>query len=951
MRWTGALLALGASLAFATSAWAAAGKIDPRLLVARTAARGSGAGWAPAAGAQPYAQAQPAPIALPVILRTSLGDADLAALGVQVRSRVGEFVTATVAAGDLDGVAAHPEVVSIEGAYRLDPTLDASIPEIRADLVYQADPSYTGSGVIVGIVDTGIDLTHEDFKNDLGGTRILSIWEQDAVSYAPPSGFSYGREYTRAQIDQGQATSHRDLAGHGTHVAGIAAGDGSSLSPPVYRGVAWQSDLIIVRNYGSDIFTYGGVPPWPNGPTTVGTFDALLYLINKARAFGKPLVVNLSQGASMGPHDGSTLFEQAVDDLVRDEGLILCVAAGNDGDHAWHGRVHVTGGVGEFTLLNAASAEPLGSILFECWYQPRDRFTWEIESPLGGLAVMAGDASPAGGLVLGLGALPDSIGYWTTPEHPVNGEGYALFLLSNLSAGLTTGTWTVRARAANGLPAGGVVDLYCERNQEDVRVVQGLNPIGTITMPGSSTEPICVASYNTKLQWQGQDGWHTSAQLGYVENPLGAISTFSSRGPRRDGVLKPDLAAPGMIIASAQSTWYVSNAGFNDPGGKHTYLLGTSMASPHVAGAIALMLEKNPTLTPAQVKSILQQTARRDDSTGPTAGGAFGYGKLDVKAAVDAVEGELECATVPGDADGDEDTDVFDLVAAVNHIIGRTALGPGPKICADVNADRTLNVQDLALIVDLILGIEADGGEGAATSATLAWSETLTETGYRLTLSGAAVAGVQLVFTPPHGYALAGAPRVRGDSEVNSEAHSEANVAHHERLGQHYLVAYAPGGVLAGPAGETVIEVPLAGLPGADAEAGRFDVASLIVSDPNGRRLTLAERPDPEPPAEPLNPPMGVAAFLERIQPNPARGAATIRYTLAATGEVHIDIHDAAGRLVRRLGDGWQMAGDHSLVWDGCDHAGRAAPAGVYFARLGTAGGATQSRRIVLAGD
>ncbi len=958
----------------ASQADGAAGKIDPRLRAAlagptESAARGLvGAGARVGSFGLPAQAApgtsrwsdSPGQVAFPVILRTTLSAAELAALGVRAGCRVGDLVTGAVAAGDLERVAAHPAVVSIEGAYRLEPALDASIPDIRADLVNQAESGYTGSGVIVGIVDTGIDLAHEDFKNDRGETRILSIWEQDALIQAPPSGFGYGREYSRSQINSGQASAHRDLGGHGTHVAGIAAGDGSALTPAKYRGVAWQADLIIVRNYGQDIFTYGGAPPYGDGPTTVGTIDALVYLINRARALGKPLVVNLSQGTSMGPHDGTTLFERMVDGLVRDEGLTLCVAAGNDGAHAWHGRARASGQVAEITLLHEPAGSPSGEIIFECWYSPNDRFTWEIESPLGKQALLAGDASPSLGLELSLSAAPDSIAFWTTSAHPVNGQGYGLFWLLNRSTGLTTGTWTVRARAANQLPGGGVVDLYCERNQENVRIVAGVSAAGTIAMPGSAAEAISVASYNTKLQWQGQDGWHTAAQLGYTENPLGAISTFSSLGPRRDGVLKPDLSAPGMIIAAAQSAWYVSQAGFNDPGGKHTYLLGTSMASPHAAGAVALMLQKDPTLTPAQIKSILQQTARRDEFTGAAAGATFGHGKLDVKAAVDAVAGAPECATSPGDADGDGDTDVYDLVAATNDIIGRTALAPGAVVCADVNGDRALNVQDLALIVGLILGTGdgaanpamlaaglAAGSEAPASGAgappPLAWRESLTETGYRLTLAGGTVAGVQLAFMPPHGCEVAGPPRARGIREVA--------VAHHARLGQHYLVALAPDGVLAGPGDEIVIEIPLAASGGAGAPAFGLDVAALIVADSAGRRLELAEAPGPPLPDAPPAPATGVAAFLERIRPTPARGAATLRYTLAASGVVRVDILDAAGRHVRRVCDAWQMAGDHSLVWDGRDERERPAPAGVYFARLATPADEPQSRRIVLARD
>ncbi len=935
---------------------AAGGKIDPRLLAALALNPARPTTQAGTAGPAVQAMGSGEGPAFPVLVRATLTDAELVALGAQVHSRVGDLVTATVAAQDLDRLAGHPDVHAVEAPYRLVPTLDASIPDIRADLVHAAPGGYTGRGVIVGVVDTGIDYTHEDFQDAQGNTRILALWDQTTAVSAPPSGFTYGREYSRQQIDSGLVL-HVDSEGHGSHVAGIAAGDGSSLAEETYRGVAPEADLIVVRNYGDDIFYYGGgATPYGTSATTVGTIDALTYLLQKAQALGRPLVVNLSQGTSMGPHDGTTLFEAAVDELVRSQGLILCVAAGNDQARSWHGRIQVGSAPGRFAIEHDGSQQRESVILFECWYEAGDLFSWEIESPGAARVAIGSNVSPAGGLALGLAALPDSVCYWTTPSHPVNGQGYGYFCLLNRPNGVTAGTWTVYAHPENALPQGGAVDLYCERNQYGLRVVEGVTTISNVGMPGSATEAISVASYNTKLQWQGQDGWHTIAQLGVSENPLGAISTFSAQGPRRDGVRKPDLAAPGQIIASAKAKGYRTDPGFNDPDGRHTYLLGTSMASPHVAGTIALMLEKDPTLGPAEVKSILQQAARQDTYTGPVPNDIFGSGKLDAKAAVDAVEGQVECATRPGDANGDDVVDVFDLVATVNDIIARTPLARAAQACADVNGDRALNVQDLTLIAGLILGTGTGDGapslagdihlrtpaassEAPGAPGKLAWNERFDEDAYHLELSGVPIGGLEMAFMLPRGMMVAGSPRVVGLDG------GEVRLAHHERLGQHFLVAYAPAGVLADSDDVLHLEVPLRRVWSDPHGPQPFDVTRLIVSDPRGRALRLAGAPSL--PADPPPETSGVAAYVARAWPNPARGPMTLRYELPQSGPVRIDVHDVTGRIVCTLWDGWQMAGGHLLKWDARDHHGRAVPAGTYFARLQTAGG-EHSRKITI---
>ncbi len=233
----------------------------------------------------------------------------------------------------------------------------------------------------------------------------------------------------------------------------------------------------------------------------------------------------------------------------------------------------------------------------------------------------------------------DTVWVYSTSNHPISHKGYFLVDLWNRFYGVTQGTWTVRLSAANSLPQGGGADLWAERNQYTVHFLDHVSLEAIVGMPGSSKKSITVGAYNTKLQWTDIDGngWT-------IGETLGNIAGFSSNGPTADGRQKPDLSAPGQIIASVLSSGaapeYLSNQrSIVTPDGVHLLFQGTSMATPHVAGTVALMLDKNPNLGYQQIKQILQQTARHDQFTGQGWSGAFGWGKLDAQAAVDAAGG------------------------------------------------------------------------------------------------------------------------------------------------------------------------------------------------------------------------------------------------------------------------------------------------------------------------
>jgi subtilisin family serine protease len=227
--------------------------------------------------------------------------------GITPWTKSGRFVTATLTPEELDIVAGLDEVNRVDLSRVLKPYLDVSRTLTRADQV-NAGPGptfpvtgFTGRSVVIGIIDTGVDLAHGDFKKPNGQTRVSFAWDQISSSGTPPAGFGYGSEWTEAQINNGQAQLF-DNNGHGTHVAGIALGDGSATGngrpAQQYVGIAPEADLIVVKT----TFTQSDV------------LNAIDYVFG--RAGSRDAVINLSLGTQDGPHDGTSVFDQAIADKL-----------------------------------------------------------------------------------------------------------------------------------------------------------------------------------------------------------------------------------------------------------------------------------------------------------------------------------------------------------------------------------------------------------------------------------------------------------------------------------------------------------------------------------------------------------------------------------------------------------------------------------------------------------
>ena len=263
--------------------------------------------------------------------------------GIYINSVLPDFVTAWVTLDQMVVMSLMPQVTYIEAPKTDYLHNDIAVGGTGASLLHQGklnNTVYKGKNVIVGIYDTGIDWDHFDFRDPIDTTksRILRIWDQTITAgtgEAPPSGFSYGVEYTQNQINDeidGSPTNvvrERDINGHGTHVAGTAAGNGATLPSKRYTGMAPEADIVVIKG-GNGSFSESRM------------IDGLTYIKNLATSLGKPAVLNWSIGGQYGPHDGSRAYEMAVDNFSASApGRVVVISAGNDNNTNIHNRINI----------------------------------------------------------------------------------------------------------------------------------------------------------------------------------------------------------------------------------------------------------------------------------------------------------------------------------------------------------------------------------------------------------------------------------------------------------------------------------------------------------------------------------------------------------------------------------------------------------------------------------
>lgn len=566
-----------------------------------------------------------------------VGKGDPSALmkyGGKVQTRTLNYFTAFVPLNALDAIRRESEIKFLNYEPRVQKYMDNAYPYVDAN--QSAAAGYKGDDVIVGVVDTGIDVKHQDFKTENGLSRILYLWDQNVYGTIP-YGFDYGAEYTKYDIDNGNCPEY-DEEFHGTHVTGIAAGNGNRSSGS-YKGISPRANIIFVKlNFDSMGYL----------------LDAVSYIINKARTLNRPCVINLSLGNQSGSHTEYDDFNLAMDDVVNyygTRGHIIVWAAGNDGT----GQGHIqTNSIGANTTVNVNYGQSPAYLFF--WYT-NSSLTFRIRNQVPATVVDWTNS----------GVVSTLSGTGVSVQCGANDSGEKYIYISITG---TTGTW--RIDFTNDSTAGQINGYVA--NVSSYNYFNNYSTNGTLSGQASQSLAISVGAMVTKTNYTDIN----NTVHYYPTYTVGDLAYFSSHGPSRNGKNKPEVVAPGAYIVSV----YASTPGYSLLSSEkvneyYAAMQGTSMAAPVVTGIIAQMLEKETNLTVSDIQQRFQNYTKLNSvKTSRTWDAAFGYGIADLSflTTVDAAQARLDVSLKNNvmNVTQDKDTQLYILFRSNSSQIGKT---------------------------------------------------------------------------------------------------------------------------------------------------------------------------------------------------------------------------------------------------------------------------------------
>ena len=566
--------------------------------------------------------------------------------GCKELARVGDISIAAIPLSKLGALSCGRQVKRIETGRRCSIQMDTTRLVINAEKVYTGEglsQSYTGCGVVVGVQDIGFDLTHPNFYSaDMSKYRIKALWDQlsrDTIG----STLYVGRDYVgRDALLELKHPIDGETQTHGTHTAGIAAGSGAEgdgvVSP--YRGMACDADLVLVDNAADNASL---IDPKDYYKFTYAT-DALgfKYIFDYAERMHQPCVINFSEGSSQDFHGYDQLYYELLAKLIG-PGRIIVSSAGNDG--ARNSYIHKNIGkerAGAFIMGNEKR--------FSCTAKSKQTFTFRI-------SVYDNVASPQ---IVDISTVnvcnaQDSL---LTDSLLVGGKKYKWRVLAYPNSYDTSETaYDFQLSSPSKLGDSPQVSLQVMGRDADIELYRmsgymfphSLDPMldagdcrYTIFSPSSSPDVICVGSTSYRTQFVNYLG----EKKVYDSGQKGIRSSFSAMGPTLDGRIKPDVMAPGQNIISSYSTFFINNPKnvnasvksdvrhfeYNDRIYAWNANAGTSMSAPVVTGAIALWLQADPTLTPADCLEIFAKTCTHYDASLSYPNNLYGYGQIDVAA-------------------------------------------------------------------------------------------------------------------------------------------------------------------------------------------------------------------------------------------------------------------------------------------------------------------------------
>lgn len=518
-------------------------------------------------------------------------------------------------------------------------TFSQGIPAREESNLDQVSSEYglTGEGVVIAIIDRGIDYTHADFIDENGKTRLLYLYDMinPAGANDPDNPYGIGTIFDEAEINAALETDgpllSMDRYGHGIATTGIAAGNGSGGNYPDFVGVAPKAKLIIVKA-AQDYF-----PPFDQEPGQDGFYNptyipvALQFIADKAPDM--PVVALLNMGSVGGPTDGSSTIARAMTDFV-DSGHTLVCGVGDDGGADNHASAFLAQ---DQTIELTIQKGEAGNLRFDLWYSEDDRYEVTLTRPdnttEGPFQAPATANDKDDRFLTGInyyhrGANLDFAGATSNRRQ----------LMIDFTSG--TGTFKVSLKATT---VGSQEDFHAtlnpstdkNNNKFTSHVVNGY-ALNDFT---AAYKVISPTDYVVKNNYTDMDG--INREFNGQGNP-GELWTGSSWGPTQDGRMKVDFAACGELLYAAYSpgTWYSHYPHLLVQGGDNHYGIqnAVSAAAPLTTGVIALLLEMRPDLTYQEIQTILRETAREDSFTGTVPNNKWGYGKLDAYKAAQVTE-------------------------------------------------------------------------------------------------------------------------------------------------------------------------------------------------------------------------------------------------------------------------------------------------------------------------
>jgi len=876
-----------------------------------------------------------------VLIKTNLDRSALKKLGIQIHARIGDIVTATVPIDLIPKLVTPPQISYIQGSRVVSIHNDISVSEIGAKQVRQQF-NLTGKGVIIGIVDTGIDWRHQDFRKSDGTTRIIALLDFSDPGDVDEDGDLDGPDqfggtlYTKQEINNALngigTVNEKDIVGHGTHVAGSAAGNGRATGNEIpagtYVGVAPEVDLIIVkgtRESGSINFE------------STDYVNAIAFIDSIAEALNQPYVINLSLGGSLGPHDGKDLSEQAIDNLLSgsdSKGKAIVVSAGNEGDKNIHASGIFGNGVSEIeTKFSIPSYTPETNnindyVLFEGWY--KGIFIY-ISNAKGGPSNLNGDKQ-----------ISIQIYDFDAEKPPTQGE-WKIIMIGSV----------------------GRFDFWLSGSSMDVSITSNIDPSMILGTPGTAFNAITVGSYITKTNWIDLD-----RNSVYVPGlTLGEASGFSSPGPTRDGRTKPEISAPGEKIAASYSvdappdgehSIFKSNNdqlpnGYICRDGKHAVSQGTSFAAPHVSGVIALMLQKNPQLDANKIREALIATARFDEYTQTVPNNKWGYGKIDAFASVQYIIGESPEKKFT--------VSIFQNPAITQYIdfylISKYSLQSIPTATIKISGITSNTITMTEIEPKIYKGeyqFSMDGTAALKINAAIQGESPTTLTEYFGVKLLKANSGGTIVFDKVklsiprngllHDTYFTIIPEKVNDLENELQAISKAY-----QLGPSNSTFNQPATLTFNYDDETVVDLDELKLDIYVYENGEWErLRSSVDVYRNSVSVTIDQlgtfRMFYDPCVEIVDN-LPNTFKLNQNYPNPFNASTVIEFQVPYDIQLSVKIFNLKGELVKTLFEGAQQAGYHKIKWDGKNINNQPASAGLYICRL-TSENYSMSRKMLL---